>query len=126
MGAVAALAVTISVAAAIAITTAEAEIAAVIAAVIAAATAAAAVVPAAAVAVVVVVAGAAARRAHALSERQLTRAPFPHAKAGFLVEWVPSLLQRQCDLSAMMRFVRDQIAKPGNRVRFEALDLAGR
>lgn len=37
---------------------------------------------------------------------------------------MPSLFERERDLSAMMRFVRDQVAEKSRRMRFEAFDFA--
>src|ERR1700678_512719 len=52
------------------------------------------------------------------------RPPLPHAKRSLLWQCIPQLSRQRADLSAMMRIVRDQVAKHTDHVRAEALNLA--
>src|SRR5436853_616080 len=54
----------------------------------------------------------------------LTHAPFPDSIANFLVERVPGLLQRKSYLTAVMRFVSDDVAQKSRNVWLEAFHLA--
>ena len=57
----------------------------------------------------------------------LTHAPLPNTVLNFLIKRMAGLFQRQRDLSAMVRFVRNQIAEEGYDVGLKTLYLsAGR
>jgi hypothetical protein len=56
----------------------------------------------------------------------LPHTPLPNSILDLLVYVMAVLLKQQDYLSAVMRFVRDEVTKKGGRVRFEALYLAVR
>ncbi len=54
----------------------------------------------------------------------LPASPFPHPERHFFIQRMPRLLQRQGDLAAVMRFMRDDIPQKRRWVRLEPFDPA--